>query len=167
MDRSDPSIKTSAVRLRDVLAADLPIFWQQQLDLDANDMAAFTASDPTDQAAFVAHWSRILSDATSVKQTILCDEQVAGHILSFEQFGQPAVSYWLGKPYWSKGVATRALAALLACITTRPLYARAAKDNLGSIRVLEKCGFTISGEDTGFANARGQEIEENILVLTR
>jgi RimJ/RimL family protein N-acetyltransferase len=45
------------------------------------------------------------------------------------------------------------------------MYARVAKDNLGSRRVLEKCGFTISGEAKGFANARGQEIEELLLEL--
>ena len=45
------------------------------------------------------------------------------------------------------------------------LYACVAKDNSASIRVLEKCGFTISGEDKGFSNARGEEVEEFILKL--
>jgi len=31
--------------------------------------------------------------------------------------------------------------------------------------VLEKCGFTIIGEARGFANARGEEIDELILEL--
>lgn len=39
------------------------------------------------------------------------------------------------------------------------------KDNVASLQVLEKCGFTICGEDKGFANARGQEIEEYLLRL--
>jgi len=42
----------------------------------------------------------------------------------------------------------------------RPLYARGAKDNITSIRVLEKCGFTISGYDKAFASARGEEVEK-------
>jgi RimJ/RimL family protein N-acetyltransferase len=42
----------------------------------------------------------------------------------------------------------------------RPIYARVARDNFGSRRVLEKCGFKIIGESKGFANARGEEIEE-------
>jgi RimJ/RimL family protein N-acetyltransferase len=45
------------------------------------------------------------------------------------------------------------------------MYARVAKDNLASRRVLEKCGFTVIGEDKGFANARGQEIDELLLEL--
>lgn len=48
---------------------------------------------------------------------------------------------------------------------TRPIYARVAKDNQGSRRVLEKCGFKIISESKGFANARGQEIEELLLEL--
>jgi L-amino acid N-acyltransferase YncA len=41
----------------------------------------------------------------------------------------------------------------------------AAKDNVASLRVLEKCGFTVVGYEKGFANARGEEIEEVILEL--
>ena len=156
---------TGDVLLREVREADLPIFFEQQLDPEANVMAAFVAEDPTDREAFMAHWARILGDERNTTLTIVVDGQVAGHIASFEHFGKPSVSYWLGRDYWSRGVATRALAELLRRIPTRPLYARAAKDNHGSLRVLEKCGFTICGEDTGFANARSQEIEELILIL--
>jgi RimJ/RimL family protein N-acetyltransferase len=151
--------------LRDVTDDDLPIFFEQQLDPDANYMAAFTTKDPTDRDAFTAHWARIRADETIINRTILCDGQVAGSVASFEDFGQLEVTYWLGREFWGKGIATRALAALLAYQTTRPIYARAAKDNLASLRVLQKCGFVITGEDKGFANARGQEIEEYMLTL--
>jgi hypothetical protein len=43
--------------------------------------------------------------------------------------------------------------------------ARTATDNIGSIRVLQKCGFRIVGENKDFANGRGEEIEEYILRL--
>jgi RimJ/RimL family protein N-acetyltransferase len=88
-----------------------------------------------------------------------------GHVLSFEQFGEREVSYWIGREYWGQGIATQALAQFLDTLETHPLYARAAKDNIASIRVLEKCGFRISGKDKGFANGRGKEIEEFILKL--
>jgi len=156
---------TSDVLLRDVMEGDLSVFFAQQLDPDANHMAAFTARDPADRDAFTAHWTRILGDETITKKTILFDRQVAGHVLSFEQFGKPEVSYWIGKKYWGKGLATRALSKFLGHVKARPLYARAAKDNTASIRVLEKCGFKISGEDGGFSNARGEEVEEFILKL--
>ena len=155
-----------SIVLRDVVMSDLPIFFEQQLDPEANHMAAFTTKEPTDRDAFMAHWMRILRDETITTQTILFDGQVVGSISSYvDEDEQREVTYWLGKPYWGKGIATSALTAFLASLKERPLYARAAKDNLGSLRVLEKCGFTRIGEDKGFANARGKEVEEFILRL--
>jgi RimJ/RimL family protein N-acetyltransferase len=151
--------------LRDVTDDDLPIFFEQQLDPDAIYMAAFTSKDPTDRDAFMAHWARIRADEAIINRTILCDDQVAGSVASFEDFGQLEVTYWLGREFWGKGIATRALAALLEYQTTRPIYARAAKDNAASLRVLQKCGFVITGEDKGYANARGEVIEEYLLTL--
>ena len=157
---------THDLQLRPVVDDDLAIFFDQQLDPDANYMAAFTAKDPADRAAFMAHWQRILANPTVIVRTIVVDGAVVGSVLSYEEEGRPEVSYWLGKPYWGQGIATRALAAFLADVNrTRPIYARAAKDNAGSLRVLAKCGFSIADEDKGYANARGMEVEEYLLVL--
>lgn len=156
---------TNDVVLRDVMEGDLPMFFEQQLDPDANYMAAFTVKDPTDREAFTAHWTKILGDETITLKTILFEGYVAGSILSHAWFGEPEISYWIGKEYWGKGIATRALSEFLAQVEVRPLYARAAKDNIASIRVLEKCGFTITGEDKGFSNGREEEVEEFILRL--
>jgi RimJ/RimL family protein N-acetyltransferase len=152
--------------LRNVLEDDLPTFFAYQLDREANAMAAFTTKDPTNQDAFMTHWHQIMADPTTIIRTIVVDGQVAGNVFSYEDAGHPEVSYWLGKIYWGQGLATQALATFLAHVnTTRPIYARAAKDNIGSLRVLEKCGFTIIDEDKGFANARGREVEEFLLQL--
>jgi RimJ/RimL family protein N-acetyltransferase len=86
-------------------------------------------------------------------------------VLSIEQFGEREVSYWIGKEYWGRGIATKALTLFLEELKVRPLYARAAKDNVASLRVLAKCGFKVVGEDRGYANARGAEIEEYVLKL--
>jgi hypothetical protein len=64
--------------LRNVVNDDLPIFFEYQLDQEANYMAAFTAKDPTNQEAFMAHWRRILTDETTINQTILFNGQVQG-----------------------------------------------------------------------------------------
>ena len=157
---------TNELYLRDVVNDDLSIFFENQLDQEANYMAAFTAKDPTNQEAFTAHWHKILANETNIIRTIIFHEQVAGSVSSYEDEGKPEVTYWLGKEYWGKGIATRALKEFLANHNTiRPIYARVAKDNPGSRRVLEKCGFTVLSESKGFANARGQEIEELLLEL--
>lgn len=152
--------------LRNVIDNDLPIFFEYNLDQAANYMAAFTAKDPTNQEAFMAHWHRILADKTNIIQTIIFNGQIAGSVSSYEDEGKPEVTYWLGRDYWGMGIATWALKEFLAQKNQiRPIYARVAKDNLGSRRVLEKCGFKIIGESKGFANARNEEIEELILMI--
>ncbi len=149
------------VRLRDIEPNDLPIFYEQQLDADATRMAAFPSRD---RAAFDAHWAtNILGNPATAKQTILVDGQVAGHIGSWSQDGVRLVGYWIGKEYWGKGVATRALAAFLHLVTERPLHAHVAKHNVGSIRVLEKCGFSLEREES--AELTGQDVAEVVLVL--
>jgi RimJ/RimL family protein N-acetyltransferase len=157
---------TSDLLLRSVVEDDLQVFFENQLDPEANHMAAFTSKDPTDREAFDAHWDRILDDETVIIKTIVLDGEVAGSVLSYEESGEPEVSYWIGKAYWGRGVATLALADFLAHANLkRPIHARVAKDNVASIRVLEKCGFTTVSEETGFANARGEEIAELVLEL--
>jgi RimJ/RimL family protein N-acetyltransferase len=153
------------VLLREVAEADLPLLFEQQRDPEARQMVAFTSGDPDDRGAFEERWRRILADDTITKRTILVDGRVAGSIVSFTHRGKPEVGYWLGREFWGRGIATRALSRFLEIVKTRPLYAAAAADNAGSLRVLEKCGFRIVGHETSFANARGELIEEAILEL--
>jgi ribosomal-protein-alanine N-acetyltransferase len=59
------------------------------------------------------------------------------------------VGYWLGERYWGRGVMTEALRAVTAeafCrLELRRIFALPFADNLGSIRVLEKAGYTLEG----------------------
>lgn len=150
------------VQLRDVIQSDLPIFFEQQLDPEATQMAAFPSRG---KDAFTAHWNKIMADDSGLIKTILFHGDVAGHIVCFEQLGAREVGYWLGKKYWGKGIATKALKEFLKQIETRPLFAHVAKHNVASRRVLEKCGFTISGEDKFFSQAIAKDIDEYILML--
>ena len=85
---------------------------------------------------------------TIEKRRIVVDGEVVGCISSFQRFGYAEISYWIDKRHWGKGIATKALAEYLLEVKERPIYARAAKDNIGSIRVLEKCGFKRAGTPT-------------------
>ena len=165
MSQSQPRVQSESVRLRTVQEGDLARFFEQQKDPLALRMAAFTAEDPADERAFRARWARILADPAVVTRTVLCEGEVAGSVLSFLRDAQREVGYWLGREYWGRGIATRALGAFLAELPTRPLFARAAKDNRASLRVLEKCGFAVLLEARAFANARGEEIPELVLAL--
>ncbi|MDP9477049.1 MAG: GNAT family N-acetyltransferase [Actinomycetota bacterium] len=125
-------------------------------------MAAFPARE---RAAFMAYWTRILDDEIIIQKTVLVDGRVAGNVVSFEQDGKPEVGYRVERSFWGRGVATAALSAFLNLVRTRPLYARVAKHNAASIRVLEKCGFELSGEESGPSDVAGEEVEGFILAL--
>jgi RimJ/RimL family protein N-acetyltransferase len=157
------------VTLRSVEDSDLDIFFAQQREPEAIWMAAFTSKDPSDHAAFLAHWARIRADPTTFNQTILADGAVAGYVSCYQdELDRTEVCYWLGKEFWGQGVATRALSNFLSDhLTARPVYARVAQDNPGSRRVLEKSGFRVIGEDAGYANARQAETAEYLLRLDR
>ena len=138
------------VRLREVEEADLPVFFEHQRDPETIEMAA---SPTREREAFMAHWAKIMGDDTGVARTILFD----GNLVSFERDGEREIGYMLGRDYWGKGIATRALSAFLRHVTMRPLHAHVAKHNVASIRVLEKNGFTLSGEDKEFLPEAGVE----------
>lgn len=155
----------AVVALRAVEDADLDALFEQQRDPEAIRMAAFTAEDPDDRAAFGAHMARILSAPDIVHRAVTWDGRLVGSIASFPMDGQTEITYWIDRSMWGRGVASQALALLLELVPTRPLYARAASDNAASLRVLQKAGFTVTGTDTGFAPGRGCDIEETLLRL--
>lgn len=115
--------------------------------------------------AFDAHWDKILKSSQITKRTIVAEGQVAGHISCYPQGENLEVSYWLGRGFWGRGVATQALRMMLRLVGDRLILARAATDNSGSIRVLQKCGFKIIGRNKDFAHGRGEDTEESILRL--
>jgi len=154
----DPAPEVSSgVALRHVSDHDLETFFEHQLDSDATRMAAFPARD---REAHMAHWHKIMGDPTIATRTIVFDGRVAGNIVSWEEDAERQVGYWIGRSFWGKGVATAALSQFLSVVTTRPLYAYVARHNVGSIRVLEKCGFTVDTEHTG------DDVDEDVLILT-
>src|SRR5678815_83974 len=61
-------LMTNSLQLRDATETDLPIFFEQQLDPDAIQMAAFPSRN---REAFMAHWSKIMVDDSVVIKTIL------------------------------------------------------------------------------------------------
>ena len=146
------------LRLRNVEATDLALFFAHQQDPEGAAMAGFTSRD---QPAFAEHWAKLLRDDTSLKQVIIADGKVAGNIGSWNSHGQREVGYWIDRALWGRGIATAALTAFLSVEQTRPLHAGAARHNAASIRVLQKCGFTLVTDNSSDADDR-----EVRLVLT-
>ena len=126
-------------------------------------MAAFTPHDPDDRPAFDAHMARVRSSPENTLRAVTCDGQLVGSISSFVLEGQTEVTYWIDRAAWGRGIASRALELLMDLVPVRPLHARAASDNVGSLRVLQKTGFKIIGTENSFAPGRNSTIEETIL----
>lgn len=153
---------TPVVRLRDVEDRDLELFFHYEADPQAVEMAAFPARD---KDRFAAHWAKVRGDDTLVVRTIVADGVVAGNIGSWPDNGQQLLGYWVGREFWGRGVATQALALLVDEVPIRPLYAHVVPHNLGSIRVLEKCGFRRDRAEEAKAPAPDDSIEELVYVL--
>jgi RimJ/RimL family protein N-acetyltransferase len=151
--------------LREMRDEDLDVLFEQWADPAAAHMAAFTAPGHMDRDAFERRWARIRADEGTINRVIVVDGEVAGTIGSWGDPGDREVTYWIGRSYWGKGIATAALEAFLTVDASRPLRARVASDNVASRRVLEKCGFRVVATERGFSEARFCEIDEFVLRL--
>jgi RimJ/RimL family protein N-acetyltransferase len=152
--------------LREVTETDLDVLFAHWTDPEANRMAAFAPADPSDREAFDERWRRIRESDDSTALVIEVDGKVVGSISSWTNEGEREVTYWIGREHWGKGIATRALAEFLADVErTRPIQASTADDNVGSQRVLEKCGFRRVGARRAFATSRGEELDEVLFRL--
>ncbi|MBT2500495.1 GNAT family N-acetyltransferase [Agromyces sp. ISL-38] len=153
------------VTLRATRAGDLDALFAFGQHEEAVRMAAFTAPDPTDRAMFDAHWRRLIDDPSVDARTIRADGAIVGSAARWFEDATPEITVWIDPARWGEGIATRAIRLFLEALGERPVRARAAADNAGSIAVLEKLGFRQVGIEVGFANARGTDIEERIYRL--
>ena len=150
------------VSLREVWESDLETFFTDQLDPEAVRMAAFPSRD---REAFMVIWQKIMTDTSVTARAVLFEGELAGHVVSWEQGGERKIGYWLGKACWGKGVASAALSQFLAQFRVRPLVAEVAQHNVASIRVLRKCGFTVSREARTLLD-NGESVEDYVMTLS-
>jgi RimJ/RimL family protein N-acetyltransferase len=146
------------VSLREVEERDFARFYEDQSDPEASAMAAFTARP---KPAFLKHWAEILQDQTVTARSVLADDRVVGHVVTWPEGEHRLLGYWVSKSQWGKGIATAALQQFLAEVSERPLRAIVATHNHGSIRVLEKCGFTLTLTRTSPEDG----VEEHVMDL--
>jgi RimJ/RimL family protein N-acetyltransferase len=148
--------------LRAVREGDLDALYEQQRDPEAVAMALVPARE---REAFDAHWKSLLANDDVIVMAIEDEGRVAGNVLSWTLDGRRVVGYWLGREFWGRGLATRAVGEYVELLTTRPLHAWVATSNGGSRRVLEKCGFVRIESKVEFDERIGREIEVELFEL--
>jgi RimJ/RimL family protein N-acetyltransferase len=85
-----------------------------------------------------------------VSRVIDCDGELVGGIGLAPQYSWrkhcAEIGYWLGEPYWGRGIGTEALRQMtdhaFRELGFRKLYAPVLAPNKASMRILEKCGYT-------------------------
>ncbi len=99
---------------------------------------------------FFDHWQKVMANPAIILRTILADDEIAGYLCSFvKEADEREVGYQLGRAFWGKGIATRALELFLPLIPYRPLYGVTPTHNIGSQKVLTRCGFVLVSEHEG------------------
>jgi len=78
------------------------------------------------------------------------------------------IGYWLAEPFWGRGIATCAVRALVPVAFDRMGMIRVEagihSDNLASMRVLEKCGFTREAVHKKAVTKNGRLLDEVVYV---
>ncbi len=158
-------VRVSHIELRALDDDDLDAIFEMHRDPEGIAMAAFTADDPDDRAAFDVWIARQRASDDVLSFVVTENGGFAGTAAAFTIDGDREVTYWIARHAWGRGVATAALRLLISREPTRPLFARAAAHNLASIAVLERNGFTEVSRNVDFAPGLGREVEEIVFTL--
>lgn len=155
-------ISPHAIRLRPTEPRDVPVMFEHQLDPEGNRLAG---TKPRDRETFMARWEKIIIDPNVTPRMILDGDTIVGTISRFQVEGVDHIGYWIDRPHWGKGYASAALRLFLRECTIRPLHASIARANAASARILEKCGFRVTGYEMGEESDRyvGCELVKYVL----
>ncbi|WP_228919037.1 GNAT family N-acetyltransferase [Streptomyces sp. DH20] len=137
--------------LRPLGEEDLPRLFEIQLDERARQLAAFVTEETKDREAYLAEHRRFLADPEITNRGVEVDGKLVGSVAVFPVEGDIELTYWIHRSLWGRGVATAAVAQMLKEVAVRPIHARVAEDNAGSVRVLERNGFVRIGSEDSFA----------------
>ena len=105
-------------------------------------------------AISAARWlDQVALEKPTVSFVIATREELIGGIgfvLGSDVFRETAeIGYWLGEPFWNRGIATRAVRAFtdwgFAELGLRRIFAGVFETNRASARVLEKCDYVCEG----------------------
>lgn len=130
--------------------------------LNDPDVTEMTSTIPypyarSDAEAFLS--AACYDDGNTIRRAIDWQGVLVGSIgLGPRPGGAEEIGYWIGKPYWGKGIASAALAAFLKVLAEKgiagPILAQTVASNVASQQILLKNGFAYAGEGECITPAR-------------
>ena len=162
---NQPVIEAERFDLRPLRRSD-----QGLIELYAGDhrVASMTTSipHPLPPGATEAFITRALSkdrteDVWAIDGTRTGGDELMG-LISLERLDrdQSEIGYWVGTPYWNTGLASEAVATLLAAnpLKNSSIFASVFQQNPASAQVLVHCGFVYLGEAECYSVSRGTTV---------
>lgn len=151
------------IQLRPIAPDDLAPLYKMQAEPRGCEVAV---ARPRTRDESDAHWLRVLADPACVSWGIVLDSRLIGNVVSFRLDGKTYLGYWIAERFWGRGIASEAVRRFLAMVmTTRPVHARVATSNAGSVRVLQKNGFVTEKTEVSEESPRFPSCEEAHMVL--
>lgn len=136
-------MSTGTVELREPIDSDFETIFAMRQDPVGNAMSMVY---PLSREQFETRWNSAPKSPHEIARVILHEGVVVGKVSSFAAEDQVHVGYLIARDHWGKGIMSEALRLFLQVLTHRPLIAHVASSNIGSRRVLEKCGFVLIDE---------------------
>lgn len=120
-------------------------------------------------------WLRTRRSNLPVEETSfaidLPGEGFAGHVGFHRGPAGPIIGYWLGRPFWGRGIMTEAVTAsldwLFEASQADTIYSGVFHFNAASLAIQHKLGFTQTGRSTLLCLARDAEVAHIDTKLTR
>ena len=124
-----------------------------------------------DAKAWLRSWRPDRPPAETGFTIDLDGEGLIGHVGFHEDAEGTVIGYWLGEPYWNRGLMTEACEAALGWFfeaTTAPTIGSGVFHfNKASLAIQKKLGFTETGSSYRLCLARGEEVRHIDTELTR
>lgn len=153
----DGVMETDRIILRPWRDSDAPVLYRWASDPDVGPRAGWAPHQSVEESLEVIR--TVFCDATNTWAIELKETGEAIGAMGYgpscncnlpARDGEPLIGYWIAKPYWNRGICTEALGLMIEHIRCRTdiesLISGHFIDNPASGRVMEKCGFTPTGE---------------------
>jgi RimJ/RimL family protein N-acetyltransferase len=161
-------IETERLLLRPPEKSDLPNIVTLLNDFQVSRMLA-RVPYPYRMNHALGWFSRVNRNGGERVFAVCLDGQAIGMVGFQHKAGRPTLGYWLGRPYWGRGLMSEAVRAVIAWYFERHdapvLFSGAFEDNPASLGVQRKMGFQVTGSrslDCAATGAARPEIQTRL-----